>query len=559
MDKPQATAKPIFVEQSKEIGLPAASSATFIVGEGTAHGLAPISECNALLINPSVNRRTQTPILKKIIRSMFPTGLGYIAGYLHKKQICKCYIVDEMLDDIDDATLARLVNAMPKPRVIGLGVVTASVGPAFDIGRRVMQIDPEALVVMGGIHVTVLPHEALEYKAAHIVVRGEGEEIFADFMETLLAGGDWHAHAGLSWIDESGVIHDNPDRALVKDLDELPPFPFHLFAHNRHRYTVGFYSILSSRGCPYKCTFCSTRSMTALSYRYHSEERVVEEIETLVNLYGAQSIFLIDDNFAVNKKRLNRLCDAIIAKGLHKKVSFEGSMRADNADPSIFAKLRETNFQVLSYGLETGSERLMTMIKKGETVQQVIDGIKLADSYGFKVCTTIIFGFPTETAQDRWDAIKMVYALPLDSVRFNILTPYPGTPLFDQIKAEGTCRIAPEWANFSVQYMWKGSDLPYIPEGTNSYILMFTTMFANLAYYLRPSGIKRMLTSKVAGGNVIILPKGWIASGYAFSVARIAIYLLRRFCVVAVMAALTAPFTLLGRLIKGKKIPFPAE
>ncbi len=559
MDKPQATAKPIFMAQQKEVALPPSAPSTFLVGEGTPYGLSPVSQCNVLLINPAVNRRTQTPILKKIIRSMFPTGLGYIASYLDKMQICKTYIVDEMLDDIDDATLARLINSMPKPRVVGLGVVTASVGPAFDIGRRVMQIDPDALVVMGGIHVSVLPHEALEQKAAHVVVRGEGEEIFADFMRAVLAGDDWRGGAGLSWIDANGRIVDNPNRSLVKELDELPPFPFHYFAHNRHRYNVGFYSILSSRGCPYKCTFCSTRSMTALSYRYHSEERVIEEIETLVEQYGAQSIYLIDDNFAVNKKRLNRLCDAIIAKGLHKKVSFEGSMRADNADPSIFAKLREANFQVLSYGLETGSERLMKMIMKGETVQQVVDGIELATSYGFKVCTTIIFGFPTETSKDRWDAIKLVYALPLDSVRFNILTPYPGTPLFDQVKAEGKCKIAPDWANFSVQYMWKGSDLPYIPDGTNRYALMFTTMFANLGYYLRPAGIKRMLTSKVAGGNVIILPKGWIASGYALSVARIALYLLSRFCEVAVMAALTLPVTLVGRLFQAKRPAAPAE
>ena len=140
--------------------------------------------------------------------------------------------------------------------------------------------------------------------------------------------------------------------------------------------------------------------MTALSYRYVSTERAIQDIETLVYEYDADIIRLLDDNIAVNKKRMHRLLDEIIARGLNKKVAFEGPMRGDNIDGPILDKFKEANFTLVTYGLETASERLMKEMVKGETVEEVVTAIKMASERGFSVGTTLIFGLPNETFKD---------------------------------------------------------------------------------------------------------------------------------------------------------------
>ena len=520
----------------------------------------PIEECHTLFINPTVNPDTQNPVLNAVMRSMFPMSMGYVAGYIEHVGLSKVYFVDQMVDEMDDAMLESLINAMPKPRVIGISVLTATCGPAYYVGRLAKKIDPECIVVMGGVHATVCPDEPIREKAADITVRGEGEETFAELMECILAGKPYHQVAGITCLNPDGEMVNTESRALPKNLDDFPPFPYHLFAHNAETYGIGFYSIQTSRGCPYKCTFCSQRSMTALSYRYVSTERALEDIETLVYDYGAKVIHLIDDNIAVNKKRLHRLLDEVIARGLHEKVTFEGAMRADNMDDDIYEKLQAANFDLVTFGLETGSERLMAQMQKGETVECVVDAIEESKRRGFTVGTTIIFGFPTETWKERWDAIKMVFSMPADSVRFNILTPYPGTAVYHEILDSGDeVKINKDWSNFSVQYMWEGSDLPYVAPDTNKWALMFITMFANLAYYLRPKGIWKMMTSSVAGGNVIILPERWFLSGYLFKISRVALYLIGRFLQVFVMMCLTVPIDWIKRLIFGRSAPEPVH
>ncbi|TAN68046.1 MAG: radical SAM protein, partial [Magnetospirillum sp.] len=256
------------------------------------------------------------------------------------------------------------------------------------------------------------------------------------------------------------------------------------------------------------------------------------------------------DNIAVNKNRLRNLIDGIIERGYHKRVSFEAPMRADNINAEILDRLKAANFTLITYGLETASEKLMEEMKKGETVAEVVHGINLAAERGFIVGTTLIFGFPNETWKDRWDAIKLVFKLPLDSVRFNILTPYPGTPVYAELMERGEIHIKKDWENFSVQYMWAGNDLPYVPAGTNRYGLMFTTMAANLAYYLRPAGIRKLLTKRIAGGNVVVLPKGWIRTEYAWRMVRVGLYLMRRAAFVLLMLLLTAPAKWLGDKVR---------
>jgi radical SAM superfamily enzyme YgiQ (UPF0313 family) len=184
-------------------------------------------------------------------------------------------------------------------------------------------------------------------------------------------------------------------------------------------------------------------------------------------------------------------------------------MRGDNISEEILDAAKAANFKMISFGLETGNESLMKIINKGETVEDIVKAIRMTDRKGIAAATTIIFGLPTETRKDRWDTMRLTNSLPLSSVRFNTLTPYPGTPIYEKLKAENKVFVKKDWANFAVQYMWEGDDLPYVPDNTNRYELMFDTMYANLSFYLSFSGIKRMMKSSFAGGNVVTIDYKW--------------------------------------------------
>lgn len=486
-----------------------------------------MSDPNVILLNPSINLKTQKKILTDIIRVSFPMSLGHLGGYLLRNDDISLEIYDDQISRLDFEDLEKIVLTMAQPRIIGLTTMTATSARAYQLAEMVKKIDPQAIVVAGGIHATVLPEEPLSHGAIDIVVRGEGEITFDILIRKIINEQDYRDVLGITYCDNGNPV-STQSRPLIKSLDSLPPFPYHLFQKNKDKYP-GFFSVQTSRGCPYACVFCSQRSMTGRTYRYLSTPRALSEITTLVEVYNADVIRIMDDNIAANKRRLLDLLDAIIASGLHKKTSFEAPMRADNMDQEIAEKLKEANFSMVSFGLETGSERLMKLINKGETVNQVVRAIELAAAKKLPAATTLIFGLPTETRSERWAGIKLVGRLPLDSVRFNILTPYPGTPIYETLVKEKKVRIKKDWENFSVQYMWAGDDLPYVPDGTDRYELMFTTMLANLLFYFRPSGVKKMLTKSFAGGNVVLLPKGWYLSSYFFKIARVGLYLVGRF------------------------------
>ncbi|MHB9073492.1 MAG: B12-binding domain-containing radical SAM protein [Desulfobaccales bacterium] len=482
---------------------------------------------NVLLINPEINPKTQRKFITDTIRVSFPFSLGHLAGFLLHHTAISLKIVDDQITYLDFNYIDKLLSEMQAPKIIGLTTLTATCPRVYELAAQLKRIDEAVVIVLGGIHSSVLPEEGLKHRSVDVVVRGEGEETLAELIDHIMHQRDFTNIRGISYRKNSQFIH-NDDRPLIKDLNTLPAFPYHLFESNLDRYP-GFFSIQTSRGCPYKCTFCSQRSISGYGYRYVSTERAIQSIELLENKYHANLIRIMDDNIGANKRRLLNLLDAIIERGINKRVSFEAPMRGDNLDEEILEKLKEANFSLLTFGLETASESLMKAINKGETVQDVVRAINLTAQKKIATGATLIFGLPNETKKDRWDAIRLVSSLPLDSVRFNILTPYPGTPVYNELIKENKILIKENWENFSVQYMWQGDDLPYVPDGTDKYELMFHTMLANLWFYLRPSGIRKLFTKSAAGGNVIFLRRKWYFSRFLFKIMLVSFYLIRRF------------------------------
>lgn len=486
---------------------------------------------NILLINPAVNPASQNKVVNAVITNVLPTSIGSIVGYLNHSGITDIEIVDEQLHRLDDKELEEIVRSLREPRIIGFSVLTISSKRAYDLAAKIKNIDPHSRVVMGGIHPTVLPDEALNTGNVDIVVRGEGEETFKEIATHILSGTDFKNALGISYKAANNVVN-NPDRPFITNLDLIPRFPYHLFEKSMNDYTY-FAAVFTSRGCPYNCSFCSSRNVSGRRYRYFSIGRVISEIDLLVNKYNQKDIWLVDDNPAVDKKRFIQIADEIVRNGFNKKAEFHSSMRGDNVTDELLEKAKQANFKLIGFGLETTSEVLMKNIRKGETAACILDAINNTHEKGLNAGATLIFGLPGETRKDRRDAIRIINSLPLSTVRFNTLIPYPGTPAFDELNKAGKLYIKENWSNFAVQYMWESDDIPYVPDTSNRYELLFDTMYANLSFYLNPRGLWRMLKSSFAGGNVISLKKGWYFSLKThFRLLRLFLYLSRRFIIV---------------------------
>ena len=460
-----------------------------------------------IIINPAIVEETQPHLLSKYMFASVPFGIGYLAAVLREANL-PFRIIDEQLTPLKKEEIELEAGRLQHPKIVGFSCLTLGYSRAVKLAKAFKLIDPDIITIAGGIHASVCPDEILKTGQFDYIVRNEGEKILLDLYRVLADGGDPEKILGISFIS-NGEIRHNKDRFPMENLDALPRFPYDLFErHLAQKACIA--PIMSSRGCPFNCIFCSQQTITS-KVRYFSIERVIEDIRLLVEHYNAKSIFFLDDNFMLSKNRFYNMLDEIISEGLHKKATFLAQMRGDSIDREILDKLWAANFRHLSFGLETGSERLMKILKKGETVRQVAEAIRMAATYGFTTVATIMYGIPTETREERKMGERLVKSLPLNAMRYNIVVPYPGTELYEMAKKNGTFNPDSDYKNFNVQYNVISNNIVYVPEGTNRYELIYDAFFANLKFNLRWESLKKMKKGALLGG-VINIPVKWYRS-----------------------------------------------
>lgn len=437
-------------------------------------------------------------------------GIGLLAAYLLKEGK-KVSVIDENVSDIEDIALDDIIRQLRPPYIFGISCVTAAIARGYKIAKILKARYPGSKIILGGIHPTILPQEALNTGVVDIAVRREGEETLSLLYDAIKAGKDYSHIKGISFKTKNGITH-NPDAPVISDLDSLPSFPYELFRKISPRYKLGF--VVSSRGCPYDCIFCSQRLITGRVYRYVGVEKVMQELRLLITEYNEKSIVFMDDNFLVNKDRVRLLCERIIKAGFHKKTVFHCQARGDAVDRDILAHLKNAGFKYIDFGIETASERLMKIINKRETVQDNIDAVKLSKGMGFQVSATFILGLPTETRKERWSAYRLAKELDIDYARFNNATPYPGTALFEIAQRENALNIAKDWSNLNacgslVGGYFNKTRLAYVPCGSSEKQLKKDVLKANLLYSLRPKSVLKILKEGMMPAGWFVLPKKW--------------------------------------------------
>lgn len=460
-----------------------------------------------LLINPAKERFGG--FLARYVPVGLPMAIGSLAGYLRAHDV-DVRLHDEELFPLSQGMMRELLEDLPSPRVVGLTCLTAHVERVVELAEMIKGITPDAAVVVGGVHATAMPAEALETRVIDYVISGEGEEALLQLHRALAGAGDPREVPGVSFLDGDKTIH-NQRPPLIESLDSIPRFPYDLFPDER--YFSG--NLMTARGCPYRCSYCSQRTMTGSSYRHESTERVMGTLDLQFNHRGQRMLGFYDDNFCCKPSRVVDLCNAILDSDLAGRCKFGAQARADSflRDKDLAPLMAEAGFCVIGFGLETAVERLSNKVNKGESLEQHLDAIEVARKHGMSVSLFMMFGLPTETAADRRTSYHTVQKTKVLTSKYNNLVPYPGTPLHEELRGNQRMHIEPDWSNFNstlsvTRSIFDKTPLAYVPETTSEFELKRDIVRYNILTYLQPKTLWSLLGSSDET-DWYRLPKRW--------------------------------------------------
>jgi len=328
----------------------------------------------------------------------------------------------------------ELVSHLDDTDVVGLTAMTPSINAAVTIAREIKLAKPELPIVLGGPHATLLPEETLtNAPEIDMIVCGEGEEILINLLRVLEDKGPLGGVPGISYR-ENGCVINAPTPGKNVDLDALPFLAYHLLP--RHRYkphpphgrALPFAAIITSRGCPYRCSYCS-KPIGGYKFRAQSPERVVEEVAYYVASLGVREIAFYDDVFTLDKKRARAIAEGMLNKSL--KVHWTCETRVDLVDKDLLHLLRRAGCYAVAYGIESAAPQILAALNKGITLDQVEEAVAITRETGLQTIGYFMVGSPGETSETLRATINLAKRLKLDFAQFALTTPFPGTELYD--------------------------------------------------------------------------------------------------------------------------------
>ncbi|MBS7655825.1 radical SAM protein [Candidatus Bathyarchaeota archaeon] len=371
-----------------------------------------------------------------------PLGLGYIGSFL----ILKGFSV-KILDfsalgmKIDEAVLEIKKE---NPKILGISVSTPGYKNALKIAKEVKEGDQQIITVFGGPHVTFAIEETLAHKEVDFVIREEGEVTMTELTESILRGfKEVNSIEGLSYRIGDRIIH-NPSRPLIKDLDAIP-FPIR---DSPHLYKIPA-SLITSRGCPYKCIFCSAGAMFGGSYRVRNPKNVILEVNHILNSMNPDFFFISDDTFTINPERTKKICQEFKNLG----VKWVCAARANLVNREIIKSMAESGCFLLQFGVESGSQKILNSIKKGITINQVRKGVKWCIEFGIKPVCSFMIPHPEDTHETIEETREFMKELKNYGVYLFIsfTTPFPGTFLYTHAENLGIKFLTKDTDKFNLE------------------------------------------------------------------------------------------------------------
>ncbi len=435
---------------------------------------------DVLLINPYQRKRISIASYRDKIK--FPVlSLLSLASYLEKEGF-KVEILDLNIKALKNKNILRVIKEK-NPIVIGITSITASIYEAYRLARLIKSKFNISLVI-GGPHATFSDEEILNESNFDIVVRGEGEEILNEIVRTIKGEQNLDDIKGISY-KKDGKIIKNKSRKFIADLDKLPFPARHLVP--LEKYGTHAFTIITSRGYPFGCTFCQVSGKDGLKWRYRSATNIIEEIKEIIKNYpnvkkvgGPEGkrpmVFFVDDNFMVSIERIKEICNTIIEEGI--EIYWDSNARVDtiaNISENILDLLKKSGCLHIFLGVESGSEKILKSYNKQIKKKDVLKSAERLKKKGIFFTSFFMLGYIEETKSDLNATIQFAKKMDPTIVAFRILIPLPGTKIYEKYVKEDLIM------DFNYFNYTSGKQIIKHKENLERWVLKFYLM-----YYLRP-------------------------------------------------------------------------
>lgn len=415
-----------------------------------------------------------------------PIGLGYVASALRRSGFHDVTILDCLLEGMDTAAFESYVGHA-RPDVVGINSWSLSVNDVARSLEAVKRVDPAITTVIGGPHPSALGERSMSaLTCADYGFKGEGEKGVPMLMEYLSGkpGIALKSIPGLMWR-QGTVINSNP-QFFEDDLDSLGFPSWDLIAIERYASSGSLVQkktacIITTRGCPFPCTFCSAFITAGKTVRRRSIANIMAELRLLMTDYGIRRFVVFDENITLHKDHIKSFCTAIIESGIKASFELPNGIRLDTLDLGILKMMRRAGFsERVAVGIESGSARLLKFMKKGLTKEEIREKIDLLNSAGFRPIGYFIVGFPTETKAEIDETVAFAMGLRLYRAGFMPFHPLPGTESFRFLVEAGEISEDFDWSRLSTD------TIAYAPKGISKAELDALRKKAILRFNLRP-------------------------------------------------------------------------
>ena len=458
-----------------------------------------------------------------------PIALAYLSGSLRANGF-DLQTIDAIGEDIDrmapiEGTVGfaqglpidRIVERIDADaRIIGFSSMFSS-GWTNDkkVIQRIRERFPEALIVVGGEHITACSEYVLgDCPAIDLCVRGEGEETLLDIVKTASAGKNPRTLNGVVFRD-NGSVRSNPPRARIRDIDNIPepywedlPLDTYMSRGYGHGVNLGrSMPLLATRGCPFQCTFCSSPFMWTTRWEARSPQKVLDEMIKYIKKYDAENFDLYDLTAIVKKKWIIEFCDLIIESGLKFTWQLPSGTRSEAIDAEVVDRLWKSGCRNMNYAPESGSETVLKRIKKKVSLPHLEESMRAAIRRGLNVKINMIFAFPEDTPREIWENFKFGIKcawLGVHDSSFSLFVPYPGSELYFQLIDEK--KLAPmsdDYFNSLIPFSDLEHAISFNPHISDRQLIwvryIYFMLFYGTMFLRRPQRLLRMIMNMLSG------------------------------------------------------------
>lgn len=427
------------------------------------------------------NINTRLPESLNEVQGIYPPlGLAYIAANLEKNGFDVKILDVQVLNLLSKEAKKAIIDA--KADVVGITCMTPNFHGALEAARFAKESG--AIVVLGGPQISTYPKESIDFDFIDYAIEGEGEEAFLKFVKAIQNKSPVNTIGGLVY-KENGKIYSNGP-VIVKDLNSIPMPAWHLLPMEKYKCIITerpFITMVTSRGCPYRCGFCF-KSYTDKTNRRHNPKTIVDEIEYCIKKYKIREVMFYDDTFTLKREHVEGICNEILKRRI--KIKWEAPTRLNVVDEKLLKLMKKAGCFRLRYGIESGDPRILKVMNKGISLNLAKKVFKLSKKVGIQRFAYFIIGYYSDTEDSIKNTINFAKELDPDWVMFTAATPLPKTNLFELCVNDGLVD-----KNYWLDFM-KGKN-----DGRMNYLVKDTEKWIKEAYrelYMRPSFIiKKMM------------------------------------------------------------------